>query len=253
MFRESTLILERRESLPVYPIASARPWGIDAFITTRDGGVSEAPFDRLNLGSHVGDSPDHVAENRRRVAAACGLELDRLVIARQVHGSNIVEVDHRRSDLEGDGLVTASPGVALAVLVADCVPLLLYDEGPRFAVVHAGWRGLVAGVLASAVVGHFDPRTVRAFLGPSISRENYQIGPEVAVHFSDEPGALALDAGDRSRLDLRRVAANQLVRLGVDESRIELAREVTDGAQIFFSDRAQRPCGRFALVAHRSS
>jgi copper oxidase (laccase) domain-containing protein len=144
--------------------------------------------------------------------------------------------------------------VALAILVADCVPLLMVDESTkRFAVVHAGWRGLQCGVLASALRHFDDAATVRVFLGPCVSREGYQVGPEVAEHFRDVPGALVADGGDRSRLDLRHVATQQLIHLGVRGDAIERSQQVTDGGELFFSDRATRPCGRFALVAKRAS
>ncbi len=98
----------------------------------------------------------------------------------------------------------------------------------------------------------FDASTTHVFLGPCISAEAYQIGPEVAARFADVPGALAPDVGDRSRLDLRAVALFQLREAGVPDENITMSREVTDGGEIFYSDRSQRPCGRFALVARRA-
>jgi copper oxidase (laccase) domain-containing protein len=92
-----------------------------------------------------------------------------------------------------------------------------------------------------------------AFFGPSISAEGYQVGPEVAIHFAHLPGAVTPDVDDRSRLDLRLVATHQLLDSGVPDTSIVGCRQVTDGGEVFFSDRAQRPCGRFALVARRTS
>jgi copper oxidase (laccase) domain-containing protein len=90
-------------------------------------------------------------------------------------------------------------------------------------------------------------------MGPCISPAAYQVGPEVARHFASVPRAILADQGDRSRLDLRAVATAQLSELGIGDERIEFSRQVTDGGAVFYSDRAARPCGRFALVAARAS
>jgi YfiH family protein len=251
---EVALERELREELSVYPITSAREFGVDAFVTDRFGGVSEAPYDTLNLGDHVGDDEGRVRENRRRVARACGVDLEHLVIVRQVHSMGVLEVGAPLEGGEADALVSATEGLAMAVLVADCVPLLLVDEASaRFGVVHAGWRGLRAGVLAAAISHFEDPESVRVSMGPSVSPEAYQVGPEVARHFASVPAAILADQGDRSRLDLRAVAISQLRELGIADERIEFSRQVSDGGATFFSDRAARPCGRFALVATRAS
>lgn len=243
-----------RGGLSVYPVEAMLAFGVDAFVTGRHGGVSDPPFDELNLGDHVGDDPGHVAQNRRRVAGAAGVDVSRLVIARQVHGHHVAEVRGPVSAFDADGIVTASSDLAVAVLVADCVPILLVDgASARFAVVHAGWRGLAERVLANALTHFDDAASVHAFIGPSISGRTYQVGPEVARHFDDVPGALAPDAADRSLLDLRRVSVHQLLTLGVADARLSVSEQSTDGASLFFSDRAARPCGRFALVARRRS
>jgi hypothetical protein len=251
---EVALARESRGELNLYPIVSAREFGVQAFVSDRFGGVSEAPFDTLNLGNHVGDDEGRVAENRRRVARACGVDPEHLVIVRQVHSNEVLEVGAPLVGGEADALVSGTEGLALAVLVADCVPLLLVDgASDLFGVVHAGWRGLRAGVLAAAISRFEAPASVRAFMGPCISPAAYQVGPEVARHFASVPGAILADQGDRSRLDLRAAAAAQLRELGIADERIEFSRQVTDGGATFFSDRAARPCGRFALVATRAS
>jgi hypothetical protein len=249
-----TLHAERRGPLSVYPITPLRELGVDAFVSDRFGGVSEGPYESLNLGGHVGDDAGHVHENRRRLARAAGVDVDRLAIVRQVHGETVLAITSAPSDVEADGLVTSSAQLALAMLVADCVPIVLVDESSAaFAVVHAGWRGLAANVLAGACQHFQGPASLHAFLGPAISFEGYQVGPEVANLFADVPGAVRPDVDDRSRLDLRVVAASQLRRLGVAQERILISTQVTDGGETFFSDRAQRPTGRFALVAKRTS
>jgi YfiH family protein len=248
------LSAESRGALTVYPVASVHALGVDAFVTDRFGGVSSAPYDSLNLGEHVGDRTIDVKENRRRVANAIGVELTRLVIVRQVHGARVLDATVATASSEADALIADGHDQALAVLVADCVPLLLVDStSTRYALVHAGWRGLQIGIIAQTLQHFADAAQVHAFLGPSISRESYQVGPEVAAHFSHVPGALLPDGGDRSRLDLALVATHQLLEHGVRDASIIRCQQVTDGGEVFFSDRAQRPCGRFALVAKRTS
>ncbi len=249
-----TLTPARRGALTVLVADALTPLGVDAFVTDRSGGVSATPYDTLNLAEHVGDDPACVGENRRRVAAAAGVDLDRFITAQQVHGSDVVDADQLVDDVSADGLVTRDPSVAIAVMVADCVPVLVVDpSSSRVAVVHAGWRGLVADVLGNAVALFAQPALLHVLLGPAISVGAYQVGPEVAEHFAAVPGALVSDGGDRSRLDLRRVAVHQLRGLGVVDDHIYVTREVTDGGGQFFSDRAHRPSGRFALVARGPS
>ncbi len=247
---EVTLSPEVRGPLTVYPIVGVRAFGVDAFVTDRFNGASSEPYDSLNLGNHVGDDLERVNENRRLVAHAIGA--DRLVVARQVHGANVIDAMSATPESEADALASGDSDIALAVLVADCVPILLVESSSsRFCLVHAGWRGLHAGVIARTLETFSEPSRVHAFLGPSISPERYQVGPEVAEHFLDVPGALRPDVDDRSRLDLRRVAVSQLGASGVDGERVAMSTQVTDGGDVFFSDRAQRPCGRFGLVAKR--
>jgi YfiH family protein len=236
----------------VYPAQNLAAIGVDAFVTDRFGGISTGPYDSLNLGEHVGDREDHVRENRSRVARAAGVDLDRFVTVRQVHGDHVLDAAFASPGDEADVLVSEDPSLAIAMLVADCVPLVLADESSgKIAVVHAGWRGLAASVIARAL-DVLSPVDAHVFIGPSISKEGYQVGPEVAEHFAHFEGALLADRGDRSRLDLRLVATRQLLDAGVKEDRISLSREVTDGGAVFYSDRAQRPCGRFSVVARRA-
>jgi hypothetical protein len=252
MPREVTLVAQQREALTVYPALTLAELGVDVFVTDRFNGVSAGPYESLNLGDHVGDDENSVRENRALVARAAGVDTDHFVTARQVHGATVLDGAQVTHASEADALFINTPDLALAILVADCVPLALVDTSTgRVAVVHAGWRGLQVGVIARTLEG-FDARATHAFVGPSISKERYQVGPEVAQHFTGVEDAVTADGGDRSRLDLRLIATRQLLDAGVDADRIELSRDVTDGGEVFFSDRAQRPCGRFALVARRA-
>ena len=159
--------------------------GVEVVVTTRSGGVSAAPYDSLNLGLHVGDDPAAVLENRRRAAAALGATLDDLVVGAQVHGCAAAVVTRAEAGsgataaadaLAGiDALVTAEQAVVLVTLVADCVPLVLFDPVARvLATVHAGWRGTVARVPEAALAAMAGlgsrPADVVAALGPAVAR-----------------------------------------------------------------------------------
>jgi hypothetical protein len=247
------------------------PWlaelGASVMITTRSGGVSTGPYDSLNLGLHVDDEPASVAENRSRVARALRCPLDDTVFAQQVHGTAASVVGaaergrgaHDQSDaIEGtDALVTADPGVVLAMLMADCLPVVLFDPGARvIANVHAGWRGTVAGVVPAAIDAMCRsgsrPSDVLAFLGPAVDPDRYQVGEDVrdavAERFGpDHDDVLWAHEDGRWRLDLWEANRRMLENAGLAPEQILVAR-VSTGQQ-FFSDRAMRPCGRFACLA----
>jgi hypothetical protein len=239
-------------------------------VTTRHGGVSAPPFDTLNLGLHVGDEPEHVLTNRRGAAAAFGVTLEDLVFGRQVHGARaaIVGADERGRGACADDdalpsvdvLVTVTRGVTLAIMVADCVPLALVDpEAGVLAAVHAGWRGTASGAVGAALRAMqacgAEAGRIHAFVGPAVHRDRYQVTDEVRRGLGAaiapaplNPGVARPDGPDHWRVDL--VAANrqQLVAEGVRDERI-VACGTTTADEQFFSDRAQRPCGRFALLA----
>ena len=239
-------------------------------VTTRHGGVSRTPYDTLNLALHVGDRPSDVAVNRARAAAAFGVDLGTTVFARQVHGAAAAFVDRgdrgRGSAVEDDAvpdvdiLVTTSPDLTLVILVADCVPLALVDPTAGvLAAVHAGWRGTAAGAVSSALRAMAErggrPDRVRAYLGPAVAPERYQVDAVVRHALADavrpadlDPAVARADGPDHWRVDL--VAANrqQLVGNGVRPEHI-WASGVATHHEAFFSDRAARPCGRFGLMA----
>ena len=242
-----------RNGLVVYPLDEVAHLGVDAFLTSRVGGVSRAPYDTLNLGDHVGDDPAAVHENRRRVAHAAGVDPEHLIIVNQVHGRDVVRVTGPVGACSADALISEAGDIALAILVADCAPVLVVDSAsPRFAVAHAGWRGLVAGVLGELIARFDDPSTLRAIVGPTISQVGYQVGSDVADHFAKVPRALVADDEGRWRLDVAGVVVHQLLAAGLGDDHVARVSQSTDGGHPFFSDRAARPCGRSALVARRS-
>lgn len=266
----ATSALARRGDLDVltWPVFDA--FDIDAIVTTRQGGVSAGSYASLNLGLHVGDEPGDVLENRRRVAAALGADPGDFVFCIQAHGPNVQVVtaaDRGRGTLAQDdaipgtdALITAEPGVALTVMVADCVPIVLYDPVAHvLACVHAGWRGTVARVSEAAITSMrslgSDPADVIAGLGPAIAPDRYQVGEDVLAAAqrglkSSAEKVIREDGTGKWLFDLW--TANQLVleEAGVPGRNIHVAAIPTGSADgLFFSDREVRPCGRFAAVA----
>jgi YfiH family protein len=178
----------------------------------RHGGTSRAPYDSLNLGGRVGDDVTSVESNRERVAHAAGYDPAALALARQVHGVTVLEVGAGSSGVvgEADVLVTSVPGVVLGILTADCAPVVVAGDD-TIGLVHAGWRGLVAGVLDVGV--RAVPGVRRAWIGPCIHSCCYEVGPEVVAAF--ESAGLPIAAADR--VDPRRAAEHALARAGVND------------------------------------
>ncbi len=166
-----------------------------ALMTTREGGVSQGVYRSLNLSFSVGDDSDAVAENRRRVEAALGAPMARLHL---VHGARVLKVDRESPAApepwpRADAAWTDQPGVACAVTAADCLPVLFSTpDGRAVAAAHAGWRGLAAGVLENAVAAlsqgaDCPPQDLRAWLGPCIGREAFEVGEDVLAAFGISP------------------------------------------------------------------
>ena len=158
----------------------------------RRGGVSSGIYASLNAGAGSGDDPVAARENRRRIAAAFGAELDRLVGVHQVHSPTAVTIDAPwpGERPHADALITTTPGLVLSVLSADCAPVLLADtEAGVIAAAHAGWKGALAGVLESAIAlmqAHgADPRRIAAAIGPCIHQASYEVGPEFEARFTE--------------------------------------------------------------------
>lgn len=219
--------------------------------TTRAGGVSAPPYDSFNLGDHVGDDPAAVAANRARLAAAIGHPL---IWMNQVHGDRVEVVDGLRDAAvdDTDALVTAEPGLALAVLSADCVPVLMADaRAGVVAAVHAGRVGAAAGVVArtlEAMLGvgaHADD--ISALLGPAVSGRNYEVPAAMADEVEAAlPGSRTTTSAGTPGLDLRAGIACQLKDLGVTAIDIDPRCTVDDTS--LFSHRRGAPTGRMASV-----
>lgn len=206
--------------------------------------------------------------NRERLASALGVELGNFIVARQVHGSDVRTVSaadcgcgaygDENAIPDTDALITRHPGIVLAVMVADCVPIVVFDPDTRaIGVVHAGWKGTVAHVARKAVetmARDFDSDPVRcvAAIGPSIGPESYEVGDEVAEQARAAfPEATVIDESSdgKLRFDLWESNAADLVAAGLRRENVEVAGIDTFADERFFSHRRQAPTGRFMAFA----
>jgi len=216
---------------------------IAAGVSTRHGGVSDPPYDTLNLGVHGDDDVAYVEENRRRFCTALGVEPNQLVTAGQVHGSTVRVVDAPGHVPSCDGLVTTTPNLLLAIATADCAPVLLAEpERGVVAACHAGWRGVVQGIARRTVETMLEKGAkvdaTRAYVGPCLSLDAFEVGPDVAAEF-DEEVVHRRDEWSRPHVDLKETVQRQLQDAGLSPGAIEVSdrctlRETDD----FFSHRA---------------
>ncbi len=232
------------------------PAGVHAACSTREGGVSAAPYDSLNLGDHVGDDAAAVEENRRRFAAALAAEP---VFLKQVHGRGVVRLATDTTDgTEADACWTTERGIACTMMVADCLPVLLAARsGGIVGAAHCGWRGLAGGVL-EALVQAMDVRAgdLVAWLGPCIGPDAFEVGPEVREAFTsqDARGAAHFRAQGQGKFlaDLPALARLRLQALGIKDIAGNDGSPqwctVADRSR-FFSHRRDRVSGRFAAAA----
>ncbi len=167
------------------------PNNVHAFVTTREGGVSAPPYDSLNLGDHVADKPSAVAENRRRLITESGLPTPPKWLT-QVHGRATADPALATSPGEADAAVTDRPRTPCAVLTADCLPLLACNgNGDQVAAIHAGWRGLLDGVIEAGLDAFHARDSLLVWLGPAIGPDAFEVGDEVRQAFVDGDAAAA--------------------------------------------------------------
>jgi polyphenol oxidase len=236
--------------------------GVRAAFPARTGGVSAPPLDSLNLGLSVEDDPQNVLENRRRLCAAIGVPQERLVVPGQVHGTTLGWVGEAEAGRgafdspsvirEHDGLLTAAACLGLVISYADCVPIVIVaegKEGPLFATVHAGWRGMIAGIggLAAAELGRRG-RLVAAAVGPSIGPCCFAVDDGLRRRFEarypGSAGAETVDLWHCARLDLESA--------GLPADSITVAGTCTASDARFFSHRRDHGAtGRHLAVAWR--
>ncbi|MDT8408224.1 MAG: peptidoglycan editing factor PgeF [Wenzhouxiangellaceae bacterium] len=219
---------------------------VQGLCTTRLGGVSQAPFDSLNLGASVGDDANCVRRNRQRLQQAlpgspCWLE--------QVHGRGCIHLDDWRPGVQADAAWTDRFGQVAVVLTADCIPILVAaDDGACVAAIHAGWRGLSSGVIENSISSlPVAPGRLSAWVGPCIRQDRYEVGPEVRGAFADTPDCFEAGRPGHWWADLAAIAIERLQRLGL--GRIEDCGLCTAAQRhLFFSHRRDGSCGRIASL-----
>ena len=192
----------------------------------RSGGVSKGIYEGLNTGQGADDNPDHIMENRKRVAAAMGTSGPRLLSCHQCHSTKVMIIDKpwARARPKADAIVTKTPGLAISALAADCAPVLFYDPIAKvIGAAHAGWRGALAGITDETVKAMLELGAhrahIRAAIGPCIGPDNFEVGPEFVAGFISEslgngkfftPGR-----SDRSYFNIKAYLARKLTRAGV--------------------------------------
>lgn len=249
--------------VPSWPIAPH----IRAFCSTRGGGVSKAPFDSLNLGRYVDDEPEAVTENRARIRALLPSEP---VWLKQVHGNRVWDADaaHAANAIEADAAVTTKSDTVLAVMAADCLPVLISSpDGGVIGAAHAGWRGLLDGILENTVdamlakAGRGDAGQYLAWMGPAIGPQAFEVGEDVRIAFLEygqkhrlpmsAESFLAIDSQPGKYLaNLYQLARQRLASKGLYHIYGGEFCTVRDHAT-FFSHRRDGPSGRFAAFIWR--
>lgn len=223
-------------------------------MTTREGGVSKPPYDSFNLGDHVGDDPRAVEANRRRLAEGIGLTPDRLVWMEQVHGRTVATVDGPQDGpLEAtDAVVTATPRLALAVLTADCVPVLLGDPvAGVVAAAHAGRVGARVGIIPATLAAMREAgarlEDVEVLLGPAVCGQCYEVPADMRDDVEKHlPGSAAKTRSGKPALDLRAGLWQQLADAGVGKVGVDPRCTVEERS--LFSHRRTPGTGRLAGV-----
>lgn len=228
------------------------PPGVRVISTLRSGGVSTGPYSSLNLAGHVGDRPTAVVENRARLRAAAGLPGEPLWLA-QVHGVDVIEHQGTPAARSADASVAFEPGRICAVMTADCLPVVLADRtGTRVGVAHAGWRGLLAGVIEATIERLGGPKDLLAWLGPAIGADAFEVGGEVREAYARRSailtGAFTPNARGRYQADMYGLARAVLAEAGVNS--VYGAGWCTHAeADRFFSFRRDGTTGRMATLA----
>ena len=214
--------------------------------STRHGGVSQAPYQSMNLGINTDDVPEHIVENRHRWLANWDCTEANLAHSYQVHGTAVFVATQAGRNTGYDALVTNVPGLLLGVTVADCTPILVYDQRTSaVAAIHAGWRGTVGGIVTNALLTMqreygTQPADCLAYVGTCIDAAHFEVGPEVAAQFAEERTVVDPITG-KTRVDLKQANADQLRRFGLTDAQIERSpySTITDNAD-YFSHRLER-------------
>ncbi|WP_415902238.1 peptidoglycan editing factor PgeF [Neptuniibacter sp. QD29_5] len=229
------------------------PQGVKACTTTRIDGVSGGVYKGLNLGDHVRDDPEHVKQNRQALIHELDLSRSPQWLS-QVHGIELVEAQDDGVCREADGCWSQESGQACIVMTADCLPVLFADgDGKRVAAVHAGWRGLLDGILEQAVAGFEKPENLHAWLGPAIGPDAFEVGEEVRDQFvafqvqADLAFSPVKDSPGKYLADIYQLARQRLDSVGVKSISGGEYCTYTD-AERFYSYRRDGVTGRMASL-----
>ena len=222
------------------------PEGVGAAITTRNGGISTAPYQSNNLAGHVGDKPERVKANRLRLLQQLS-SVRTIQWLNQTHSNRVVAACGSSVIADADGCFSAEPGLACAVLTADCLPVLIAaKDGSQVAAVHAGWRGLAGGIVINALEQFQTDVTV--FLGPAIGPQHFEVGPEVREAFSwASDRCFRPGNADRLMADIYQLAREQLYSSGVHDVAGGNVCTVSD-SENFYSYRRDGVTGRMASL-----
>lgn len=235
-----------------------RPANIHIAVTDRLKGVSNAPFNSFNLATHVGDNEERVLQNRRELYQSLRLKTQPIWLD-QVHGSDVLRIERKSEGLRrADAVYTQLLGIPLVMMTADCMPILMCNrEGNEIAAVHAGWRGLAAGIIEKTL-DQFTSRDLLVFLGPAIDVCHYEVDELVRRRFNSaasfthstaspkNPGAINLNKRNHWMFDLYSEASRQLQSLGVGQ--ITMQRRCTYCDESLYSYRRDGQTGRFASL-----
>ncbi|QEM88298.1 peptidoglycan editing factor PgeF [Glaesserella parasuis] len=243
-----------KKFLPTWSV----PDFVHAFTTTREGGVSQAPFDSLNLGDHVTDDPQSVQTNREILQEQGNLPHFPLYLT-QTHSTRVLRLPYEQNDIEADAVYTNQANQVCLVMTADCLPVLFCSkDGKEIAAAHAGWRGLCDGVL-EATVAEFEckPENICVWLGPAIGPTAFQVGEDVIEQFcAFDPQAREAFVADeyisgKFLGNLYQIARQRLNKLGITEIAGGDYCTYCDAEQ-FFSYRRDKVTGRMATLIWRS-
>jgi len=235
---------------PDWPAPSA----VKAVMTTRSGGVSESPFDSMNLGDHVQDKPQHVDKNR-------SLLIDQLALPNppvwltQVHGTTVLDHSTASNGDEADAIVAHQAKQVCAIMTADCLPVLFCNrQGTVVAGAHAGWRGLASGVLESTIASmNCDAKEIMVWLGAAIGPQAFEVGSEVKQAFVDShqesESAFSVKTNGKYLADIYQLARIRLEKAGVEVGSIYGGGECTySQSDLYFSYRRESQTGRMASL-----
>lgn len=225
--------------------------GLVAGVSTRHGGLSESPYSSLNLGFHTDDSPAVIEQNLSLFCTDLGVSPADLARSYQVHGDKIWVTGRPGYQSGFDAMVSVQPGVFAGVGIADCTPILLADPVTRVcAAIHAGWKGTVAKIVEKTARRMMEnrgsnPADIVAYIGPCISQTHFEVGDEVAAHFSEE---FKIRKGNKCYVDLKAANAAQLENLGILQIEVDPACTVENNADYFSHRKENGTTGRMLAL-----